>query len=110
MSEIFYWQSGEVLDFENGTSDVMPENTVVNLATRIGITGTRIAVGAKGSVHVVGVFGIPKVDTEVYTQGQALFYDGTAELITSTDTGLPAGYAAMPVDAGSDIAYVKLVG
>ena len=55
---------------------------MVDLATRIGVAGNDIAAGETGAVHVVGVFEIPKA-TGAVTLGQALYWDKTAENITT---------------------------
>ena len=41
--------------------------------TRIGIAGTTIPVGSTGSIHMVGVFKIPKKDGEAIEKGAIVF-------------------------------------
>lgn len=37
MTKAEFWQRGEALDYENSTTSVIPENTVIAISTRIGI-------------------------------------------------------------------------
>ena len=55
-----YQQPGSTIDFINSTSDTIKAGQVVSLTTRIGVAGTEIAASAVGSLHVKGVFSMPK--------------------------------------------------
>lgn len=103
-----YYQRGETLDFT--PTAAVKNGAVVNLATRIGIAGTDIAAGETGAVHVVGVFEMDKAAGAI-TMGAAVYYDATADAITTTSAGnTPAGYAAGAAAAGDATVYVKLMG
>lgn len=109
MSKAAFWQRGEALDYKNKTASVIEENTVVAINTRIGITGTYINPGETGSLHVTGVFEIPKASNEAITMGTAVYFDGT--VITATvGTNTPAGYAAADAGATDTVVLVKLLG
>ena len=105
-----YWQRGESLDYKNTTDAIIPENTVIAISTRIGVTGTAINPGEVGSLHVSGVFEMPKkTESEVITLGANVYFDGTG--ITATASGnTPAGYAVEKSDATSATVLVKLLG
>lgn len=119
-----FWQKSEALDYKNTTSEVIEENTIVPIKTRIGITGTRIEPGQVGSLHVVGVFKIQKKsNTDVIDLGTKVYYteDGiTASATTAVnpkETGdptsvdnVPAGYATENSASGSTTILVKLLG
>lgn len=84
-----YIQRGETLNYTATTAVAV--NEVVNLGSRIGVAADNIAKGTTGAVHVVGVFSFPVADGETFTQGQAVYWNGTA--ITATaDKNTPAGY------------------
>lgn len=108
MAKATYWQRGESLDYVNGTAAVIEANSIINLGTRIGIAGTDINPGEKGSVHVTGVFEFEKTGAAKIEMGAAVYFDGTG--ITNATGGTPAGYAAAAAEAGDKVIYVKLLG
>lgn len=108
MAKAAYWQRGESLDFVNGESTVIEANTIIDLGTRIGIAGTDINPGEKGSVHVTGVYEINKTGAGEIAMGAAVYFDGTG--ITSETGGTPAGYAAAKAAADATVILVKLLG
>ena len=104
-----YWQRGESLDYKNNTTAVIEENTIISIATRIGVAGTAIEPGQTGSLHVTGVFEIAKAEGEAITMGTAVYFDGSA--ITATaDGNTPAGYAAQDAAESASAVLVKLLG
>lgn len=107
MAKASYWQRGESLDYKNNTNAVIEANTVINLTTRIGIAGTSINPGETGSLHVEGVYQLPKTGTEEIAMGAAVTFDGNG---ITTGTGTPAGYAAATAAADDAFVLVKLLG
>lgn len=116
MSKAAYWQRGESLDYANSGSTAIEANTVVALTGRIGITGTTINPGAKGDLHVCGVFEFAKTGTAAVTMGQTVYFDGTG-ITDSADNGktstekveyTPAGFAAAAAEAGDTVILVKI--
>jgi len=108
MSKATYWQRGESLDYVNNTTAAIEANTIISLGTRIGIAGTSINPGEKGSLHVTGVYEIEKTGTEEIAMGAAVYFDGTG--ITNATGGTPAGYAAAAATADAKVILVKLLG
>lgn len=108
MSKATYWQRGESLDYINSGDAVIEANTIIDLATRIGVAGTDINPGEKGSLHVTGVYEIQKTGTDAIAMGAAVYFDGTG--ITGATGGTPAGYAAADAKAGDTVILVKLLG
>lgn len=107
MSKATYWQRGESLDYPNSGDSVIEANTIVDLGTRIGVIGTDINPGEKGSIHVTGVYAIEKTGGEI-AMGAAVYFDGTG--ITTDTSGTPAGYAAAAAEADAETILVKLLG
>lgn len=113
-----YWQRAEALDYKNDTTSTIEENTVVEIKTRIGITGNAIEPGQTGSLHVCGVFSLPKADSEAVEMGTLLYSNGEGVTIRSDNgkTGadkveyVPAGYAANAAKADDTEILVKLLG
>lgn len=109
MSKATYWQRGETLDYINRTNAVIEANTVITLSERIGIAGTSINPGEKGSVHVTGTYEFEKIGEAAIKQGQSVYWDG--EGITDTkDSNTPAGYAAQDAETSDKTILVKLQG
>lgn len=118
MSKAAYWQRGESLDYMNGTTAVIEANTIIDLKTRIAVAGTSINPGEKGSVHVCGVYEIPKTGTAAVDMGALVYFDGNG-ITDAADNGksdseavayTPAGYAAQEADADAATVLVKLLG
>lgn len=107
MAKASFWQRGESLDYKNGTDAVIEANTVIDLTTRIGIVGTSINPGEVGSLHVVGVYELPKTATAEVAMGTAVNFDGNG---ITTEAGTPAGYAAATSAADDATILVKLLG
>lgn len=109
MAKAIYWQRGESLDFPNATEATIAANTIVSLGTRVGVVGTDIHPGEKGSLHVTGVFEMPKTATTAITMGAAVYFDGTG-ITTTAASNVPAGYATQAAAAGDKVVLVKLLG
>lgn len=109
-----FWQKGEFIDFVNETESVIPANTVVSLNTRVGIAGTDIQPGEKGSLALEGVYKMTKTSTEKITLGTEVYFDGTGitmETESATKTAnIPVGYAVETSPKGSTEILVKLIG
>ena len=108
MSKAAYWQRGESLDYINSGDAVIEANTIIDLGTRIGVAGTDINPGDKGSLHVTGVYEIQKTGADAIAMGAAVYFDGTG--ITAATGGTPAGYAAAAAEAAGTVILVKLLG
>ncbi len=109
MSKAEYWQRGEALDYANATNALIPANTIVKFGSRIGVTGTDIAPGEVGSLHVGGVWEIKKTGTAKIDMGQTVYFDGTG-ITNAAEGNTEAGYAAATAAAGDTTILVKLRG
>ena len=112
MSKAAYWQRGETLDYKNNTDTKIEANTVISFGSHIGVAGTDILPGEVGTLHVTGVFEMPKTATTAIEMGTEVYFDGTGTGITDTkgdDTPL-AGYAAQAAAASDTVILVKLGG
>lgn len=116
-----YVQQGAALDY-TAAEDVR-NGAAVLLGARIGIATGDIPAGCTGTVHVEGVFSMPKAAGEALAMGAAVYYDAAGDVITgksSSESGegdakttvslIPAGYAAAPAGANDASALVKLLG
>lgn len=102
-----YVQRGEVIDYTNTGLVDLKAADIVELTGRIGVAGTDIPVGVVGSIHVTGVFDVPATNTEAFTVGQPVYWDGTAVVSVATDNTL-AGWVVAPKLSVGTIARVKI--
>ncbi|MDO4285180.1 MAG: DUF2190 family protein [Eubacteriales bacterium] len=103
-----YWQTGDNLDYVNGTDAVIEPGTVVSLNDeRIAVAATQIAPGAVGVVATVGVFVMDKAAGAI-AQGAAVSYDKTADKIGAGTANIPAGFAAEAAADADETVKVKI--
>ena len=79
MASAAFWQRGESLDYKNTGSTTIEANTIVAYGSRIGVIGCEIAPGEVGSLHVTGVFKMPKTGTSAIAAAKAGFAAQAAE-------------------------------
>lgn len=118
MAKATYWERGETLDYMNNSGSKIEANTIVVLKSgatgRIGVIGTDIPNGDKGSVHVTGVYQMKKSSSSAIVQGEAVYWDGTGITEAADDGGSSknyypsAGFAAYAAGANDDVIYVKI--
>lgn len=122
MGKAAYWQRGETIDYINKTEETIEAGSVVSFGKRIGITGTDIAPGETGSLHVEGVFEVTKsggaieAGDEVYLDVAAMLAKMDAVAIPSANgifnstvqNGIRAGYAVQDADADAETVFVKI--
>ena len=109
MSKAAYWQRGEAIDFPNTTEAAIEENQIVQIGNRIGVAGTPIAPGETGSLHVFGVFEMPKDDAAI-TLGADVYFKDDAITATKPSGGVAVGYATEAAGADDTMVKVKLLG
>lgn len=114
MANANFWQRGEALDYINSTENKIAANTIVKIGDRLGVTGCDIAPGAVGSLHVCGVFEMPKTGTSAIAMGQNVYWDGSGITDAADDGGNPAtaytkaGYAAAAAAADATKIMVQI--
>lgn len=108
MSKASFWQRGETLDYKNETAVMIEAGTIIKIGEIVGVTGMNIDVGDTGSLHVSGVFEMPKSNSEALTMGTKVYFDGTK--ITATETDAVAGWVASNAATTDTLVLVKLIG
>lgn len=109
MTKAEYWQRGETIDFPNATGEKIEANSIIIVGQRIGVAGTEIQAGEKGSVHVVGVYKFPKAKATAITAGALVYWDKTHNYITTTaSSNLLAGYAVEAAGENDATVLVKI--
>ena len=108
MSKAAYWQRGEALDYVNTGTEKIEANTVIVLGSRIGVAGMEIFPGETGTLHVTGVYSMPKGSEEV-TAGADVYYSETdGEITTISDGNVKAGFACEEASASDSTVLVKI--
>lgn len=102
-----YCHKGESLDYVNKTEVKIEAGDVLTLGGRIGVAGTDIAPGELGSVHVSGVYELPKKDKAELIVGTVVYLAADGITTTKTDN-TPAGYVAAVSSAESGSVWVKI--
>lgn len=110
MSKASYWQRGEALDYTNTTKITIEANTIVMFGNHVGVAGTDILPNETGSLHVTGVFEMPKTGTEAIEMGTDVYFDGEGITDTKGDDTVLAGYAIQAATASDTVILVKLAG
>ena len=113
-------QEGESVAWTNGTGSAVVSGQVVVLGTTgnatIGVAATDIANGATGTVHLEGVFTLPKVSGAVFAQGETLIWDSSAAAFDDNQATPASGDVSSSVMAfasgsnGQTTATVRLLG
>ena len=107
MSKAAYWQRGEAIDFTNSTGEKIEANQIVTVGALIGIAGTDIADGETGTLHIEGVFEMPKKESEEIEAGAVVcFKEGAVEKFADGET--PAGVAVAKAEAADAVVLVKI--
>lgn len=104
-----YIQKGESLDYKNDTDNVVSAGDVVVIGNRAGVAGTTIPAGGTGSIHMMGVYKLPKKVAEAIAMGVDVYY--TEDGITAVGTGnVLIGYAAAAAAENDLYVTVRLQG
>lgn len=105
MATAEFWQRGETLDYTNSGNTKIAAGTIILFGSRIGVAGGDIPAGETGSLHVNGVFEMPKEygdSGKALTAGQEVQWDNTNSYIKAAADSSPVhGYvvaAALTTD------------
>lgn len=101
-----YVQRGEAIDYKNSTEAVIPASTVVIFGKHIGVTGNDIAPGETGSLHMIGIFRIPKKASVALAAGDDIVFTDADGVDKATTTVM--GYAVEAATAEDATALVRI--
>lgn len=122
MSKAAYWQRGEALDYTNTGTKKIEANTVIVLGGRIGVAGMEISPGELGTLHVTGVYSIPKGKEEISAGADVYYSEADGVITTKATTTIPgegedesstvnnvkAGFACEGASASDTTVLVKI--
>lgn len=104
-----YIQPGEVWDHTPGSN--VAAGSVVLMGEVVGVALADITANQTGPVQVSGVWELPKLSTDVVTQGAILYWDAANTRLTVTAGSLKvAGAAVTAAGSGATSVRVKLRG
>ena len=104
-----YVHIGESIDYQNLGTNAIKYGDVIALGSRIGVASADIAVGALGTLAVLGVFDMPAAGTEAFVVGDDLYWDGS-KLTKTAGTNPKAGWCTLAKTAAGTVGRVKLIG
>jgi len=101
-------QPGNSIDYTNSTGSDIASGDVLVLGSHIGIAGTDIPDGETETVHLEGIFELPKA-AEALAAGIDAYWDATAGDITATvGTNTPAGMVTKAAASGDTTVEVRI--
>ncbi len=103
-----YYQRGESIDYTNETDAKIEAGDIVEFGSHIGVAGCPMEVGETGSLHMVGVFAMPKGSDEIEAGADVAYADG--EISAAGEGSAAIGYAVEAAAASDTTVKVKLLG
>lgn len=83
-----YQQDGTTLDYHNAGVDAVSSGTLVAVSGIVGVAHSDIPAGEWGTLHMVGVFVLPKAAEEI-AAGQKLYLAGGKLTVAKGDDATP---------------------
>ena len=123
MATANFYQRGESLDYTNSGDTKINAGTIILYGTKIGIAGCDIAPGETGSIHVEGVFEMPKdyaASDKALSAGDAVYWDNSnsvikkataqtvAEGLVTAAASAVHGYAVAAAASNAQTALIKI--
>lgn len=103
-----YCQKGDAIDYKNSTEEMIAANTVVIIGKRMGVAGGDILPGEIGTLHMTGVFEIPKKASVALAAGDLVVFTDADGIDKATSDVM--GYAVEAAASEAATARVKLLG
>lgn len=89
-----YIEEGNRLQYANSSGSTIASGAGVLVGSRLGVAVSDILTATTGILAMSGVFNLPKLSTDVVTQGAKLYWDNTNKRLTLTSTSNTlVGYA-----------------
>jgi predicted RecA/RadA family phage recombinase len=101
-------QPGDILTFTVPSATTIAAGDLVAVGAFVGVAATGGTTGEKITVHLAGVYTVPKA-TGAIAAGDVLYFDESEGEVTKTSAGnLPIGYAFGGAESGDATVNVKL--
>lgn len=101
-----YVSGPDTIDYTPGSDTAA--GTVVVQGTQVGITKVAIAANKLGTLHVQGVFSIDCASGTTFSAGALLYWNAGTAKITTTNTDVLIGRAAVAKTSGQLKAVVRV--
>ena len=108
MGKASYWQRGETIDYVNNGTETIEANTIIVLGSRIGVAGTDILPSEKGTLHVTGIFAMPKGSGEIAAGADVYYSEEKGEITASAESNTKAGFAVDGAGNEEPFIFVKI--
>lgn len=109
MAKAVYRNKGETIEYINPSSTKSIEaGTIVTLTSRIGVIAADIPASATGSVHIVGIYELPKTAALKIDAGDLVYFSKSANAVTKTESDVPCGFAVSAAAADDTAVFVKI--
>ncbi|MCD8204714.1 MAG: DUF2190 family protein [Coprobacillus sp.] len=111
-----YYQRGESIDYVNETDAKIEAGDIVEFGSHVGVAGCPMEPGETGSLHMVGVFAMPKGSDAIEAGADVTYADGEVSAASSGDgdeggsSASVIGYAVEAATADDTTVKVKLLG
>lgn len=86
VTQATYWQRGETIDYTNA-GDPIAAGQIIKLGDAVGVAASPIGTNETGSVHIEGVFRVPKVEQEKIELGVVVYLKEEEGKATKTKAG-----------------------
>lgn len=103
-----YIQPGDTITVVAPATITSGDGVLVGLL--FGIAVTDAGSGDDVDIKTTGVFELPKVSAQAWTQGAQIYWDDGNSNCTTTDTNVPIGVATAAAANPSAVGYVRLTG
>lgn len=103
-----YIQPGDVVSVVAPSTVTSGDGVKVGLL--FGIAMTDAGSGDDVQIKTTGVFSLPKVSAQAWTQGAQIYWDDGNSRCTTVDNNVPIGVATAAADNPSSTGYVRLTG
>ncbi len=102
-----YERKGDLIEYTNSTKAAIAYHQVLAIGSITGVAMETIDIGAKGSVAIVGVFGLPTSATTIKA-GAAVYWDTKTDAAVAESSTTTAYAGIATADAADGIVAVKL--
>lgn len=109
VTQATYWQRGEAIDYKNA-GEPIAAGQIIKLGDAIGVAAEPIGKNETGSVHIEGVFKIPKKTEAAIELGVVVYLDENEGKATSTkaDSEPRLGHSIAKAEAADTEVLVKI--
>jgi predicted RecA/RadA family phage recombinase len=111
MATATFKTTGDTIDYPAASAvvdgEVLTIGRIVGVVVR-GVTAADIAAGRKAALQIEGIFEMPKTAPLAISQGDACFWNDSADKITKTTTDVFCGFCTEDAASAATVVKVRL--